>query len=523
MTELLIINNRQDNLMMCSGAKFRGEIRLQETLLTEVNLATVEGQRAYQRTVLLLLCIAAKKVLPNSTVCVEHSLSNGVYCEVHANRALSHRDIALLEQTMRELVATNLPIRVIEMEREKAVQLLDERGMHSSSSLLATLSKSTVPITTCADFVQYYPGSILANTGMVPQFRLRFYLPGLVVQIPEDNSGSIPPYKEQPKLFSVYREAERWAHILGVDSAASLNKLNRSTEAADLIRVSEALHEKKIAAMADMVAANPEIRLINIAGPSSSGKTTFAQRLKIQLRVNGLRPVTISLDDYFLSRDQTPLDEDGKPDFESIAALDLPLLGDHLSRLIQGDAVDVPAFDFHTGQRANVTRHLQISLDQPVIIEGIHGLNEMLTSSIPKGNKFNIYISALTQINIHNHIRIHTTDARLIRRMVRDAQFRSHPAERTISMWPMVRRGEQRNIFPFQENADVMFNSALIYELAVLKAKAVPLLQAIPIDSPVRSTSDRLLLLLSHFTPISENDIPPNSILREFVGGSCFV
>ncbi len=492
-------------------------------LVTEADLASSDGQRIYQRTALLLLCVAARSALPESNVLVEHSLSNGVYCEVRAGKALSPRDTALLEQAMRELVATNLPIRVEMMPREKAIQVLHAAGSHSSANLLSGLTLSEVPVTSCGDFREYYTGPVLNNTGLTPHFRLHFYLPGLVLQVPEDNTGSIPPYIEQPKLFSVYREAERWAGILGVEGAANMNETARAGEADDLIRVSEALQEKKIAAIADMVVTNPDIRIITIAGPSSSGKTTFAQRLKIQLRVNGLRPVTISLDDYFLSRNETPLDESGKPDFESIAALDLTLLGDHLSRLIQGDAVEVPAFDFHNGRRADQTRRLQIGPDQPIIIEGIHGLNEQLTAPIPRGNKFQVYISALTQVNIHGHIRIHTTDCRLIRRIVRDAQFRSHPADATIRMWPMVRRGEQRNIFPFQENADTMFNSALIYELPVLKAKAVPLLQAVPAGAPERGTADKLLWLLSHFVPISEKDIPVNSILREFIGGSCFV
>jgi uridine kinase len=486
------------------------------------DLTTVDGQRTYQRSVLLLLIAAVQRLLPGATVTVEHSLSNGVYCEIHGRRPLTPQDTALLEQNMREMVATNMPIKVDQLPKDRALQLL-EKTNPSAVQLLSGLPAKSVPVTSCGDYHDYYHYPVLAHAGLTPLFRLHFYLPGLILQIPEDNSGTIPPYREQPKLFSIYREAEKWARISGVDNAANLNETIQRGEAGDLIRVSEALHEKKIAAIADMVVNNPEIRLITIAGPSSSGKTTFAQRLKIQLRVNGLRPVTISLDDYFFERDKTPLDESGKPDYESITALDLDLLGDHLSRLIQSEAVDIPSFDFHTGKRRLAARRLQIAADQPIIIEGIHGLNERLTASIPKGNKFKIYVSALTQVNLHDHIRIHTTDARLIRRMVRDAQFRSHPAAATIRIWPMVRRGERNNIFPFQEEADVMFNSALVYEPAVLKEKAEPLLRSIPAGSPERQIADNLLWLLSHFHSLSADEIPNNSILREFIGGSCFV
>lgn len=487
-----------------------------------VDLSTTIGQRIYQRTALLLLCLASRKAIPDSCISVEHSLSNGVYCEIHGDKPLTPRDISLVEHHMRELISAALPVTVREVPSQVAIDLLKASDQSGAATLIAQLSKEAVPLVHCGGVYSYCDGPVLANTSLVNHFRLHFYLPGLILQIPEDHTGRIPLYREQPKLASVYRETERWASISGVADAASLNRAIGTGEFGDLIRVSEALHEKKIAAIADMVAQNPEIRLITIAGPSSSGKTTFAQRLKIQLRVNGLHPVNISLDDYFLNRSQTPMGADGKPDFESIEALDLPLLGDHLSRLIQGDSVDVPLFDFHTGERRDVTRQLTVGLDQPIIIEGIHGLNEQLTAAVPKGNKFKIYISALTQINIHEQVRIHTTDARLIRRMVRDAQFRSHSPETTLSIWPRVRSGEKRFIFPFQEEADVMFNSALVYELAVLRTFAEPLLRSIPSNSPVAERADQLLWLVEHFVPLTADEIPANSILREFVGSSCF-
>ncbi len=500
----------------------KGQSALQIHTVSDVDLSTTQGQRTYQRTVFILLWLATRQSIPNSSLSIEHSLSNGVYCEIHGDKPLTPGDVSLIERNMRELASAALPITVVECTPAEAVKLLTASDQPSAAALMAQLDKPTVSLVHCDGLYHYCDGPVLANTSLVSHFRLHFYLPGLIVQMPEDGTGRIPQYKEQPKLASVLRESERWASILNVDDVAALNRVIKAGDAGDLIRVSEALHEKKIAAIADMIAQNPEIRLITIAGPSSSGKTTFAQRLKIQLRVNGLHPITISLDDYFLDRSQTPLGEDGKPDFESIEALDLPLLGDHLSRLVQGDTVDVPLFDFHTGQRMTETRRLTSAEDQPIIIEGIHGLNERLTASIPKGNKFKIYISALTQLNIHDQVRIHTTDARLIRRMVRDAQFRSHPPEKTLSIWPRVRNGERRYIFPFQEEADVMFNSALVYELAVLRTYAEKLLRAIPDDSPVSELAGQLLWLLEHFTPLNADEIPANSILREFIGNSCF-
>jgi uridine kinase len=494
-----------------------------QQMFTSIDLTTTHGHRVYQRTAILLLCMAAQKAMPDSRVSVEHSLSNGVYCEIHDKHPLTPRDLVALEHDMRELVKQALSINIRTYPRSEAVRLLLQSGNRSGAALLQQMNVEHVDLTECHGYHDYLSGPVLANSSLVCSFRLNYYLPGLILQIPEDNSGQIPVYREQPKLASVYREAERWAKILNVGDVASVNEIIRRKEAGDLIRVAEALYEKRIAAVADQIAQNSEIRLITIAGPSSSGKTTSAQRLKIHLRVNGLHPVTISLDDYFLSRHETPLGDDGKPDFEALGALDLPLLGEHLSRLIQGEPVDVPLFDFHTGQRSNQTRRMQISDDQPIIIEGIHGLNEQLTASVPRGHKFKIYISALTQNNIHDHVRIHTTDVRLIRRMVRDHQFRSHPAENTIKMWPMVRRGEVRNIFPFQEEADVMINSALVYELPVLREKAEPLLQAIPKDSPVADVAEQLLWLLRHYEPLESDEIPHNSILREFVGGSCFM
>jgi uridine kinase len=349
-------------------------------------------------------------------------------------------------------------------------------------------------------------------------------MPGFILRFPTVTSpAAIPKFEEHRKLFRIYYEFEKWGQILEVGDVGALNEQVVGGKGGDLIRIAEALHEKKIAQIADQIAADRDrIRLILIAGPSSSGKTTFAQRLAVQLRVNGLKPISISIDDYFIDRDKTPIGADGLPDFECLEAIDLELFNEQISSLIQGFPVRLPRYDFQKGQRRYRAETLRISEDQPIIIEGIHGLNNRLTSEIPKDHKFKIYISALTQLNIDDHNRIPTTDNRIIRRIVRDNQFRGHDAITTIGLWPMVRRGEERHIFPFQEEADVMFNSALIYELAILKTHAEPLLAGITPDYPEHIEAKRLLKFLSYFEPLTDCEVPLNSIIREFLGRSCF-
>ncbi|MCX7971489.1 MAG: nucleoside kinase, partial [Negativicutes bacterium] len=363
-------------------------------------------------------------------------------------------------------------------------------------------------------------------TGCLDVFALRYYSQdGFILRYPEkDNPRVLPPFVDQPKLSRVFREAERWGKILNCDFVSSLNNATGDCRRiGDIVRVAEGLHEKKIAQIADMVAEqSDQIRLITIAGPSSSGKTTFANRLGIQLMVNGLRPVRISLDDYFVDRERTPRDKNGDYDFEALEAIDIDLFNEHLTALLAGEEVDIPSFDFTTGSRRYKGNLLVLGENQPLIIEGIHGLNERLTESVPRHSKLKVYVSAITQLAIDNHNRIATTDTRLIRRIVRDNRYRGHTALATLKMWPSVRRGEERNIFPFQEEADVMFNSALIYELAVLGAHAVPLLEQITADDEQYFEARRLIKLLSFFLPISEELVPNNSILREFIGGSSF-
>lgn len=490
-----------------------------------LDLSHQEGRRIYQRTALFILAVAARRCMPGARLRIEHTLSNGIYGEFTGTR-FAAKDVARLHDAMRQIIEADLPIVARRLPVAEARHLIAaSQSAEESEQVLKVLdyvSADEVTLYTLADFTDYTDGPLLPRTGLVRQFRLHHYMPGFILQTPEGtNPPTVPEYREQPKLTGIYREAERWATVMRLRDVASLNALTEA-EARELILINEAFHEKRIAELADQIARNRNIRLITIAGPSSSGKTTFAQRLLLQLRVNGLHPLTLHLDDYFLSRDETPLDEDGNPDFEALEAIDLKLFNDHLARLIEGETVEVPTFDFTKGERVWTGRTLTLPEGQPIIIEGIHGLNDRLTQAIPKANKFKIYISALTQLNIHDRVRIHTTDARLLRRIVRDAQFRGLGADGTLTRWPMVRRGEERNIFPFQEDADAMFNSALLYEFAVLKPYAEKCLREVPEDSPNQPVARHLMWLLSHVRPIPSDAVPATSILREFIGGSAF-
>lgn len=491
-----------------------------------LDLSHQEGRRIYQRTALFILAAAARECMPDARLRIEHTLSNGIYGEFFGEGRFTAADVMRLDEAMRRIVQADYPITSQRVPLQEAKdRIAASQSELENATVLRALGQADMPevtLYTVGDFVDYTDGPLLPSTGYVREYRLRHYMPGFILQTPEKAAPpEIPAYHEQPKLTGIYREAERWASVMQISDVAALNALSPS-QAKDLININEAFHEKKIAQLADQIARNRSIRLITIAGPSSSGKTTFSQRLLIQLRVNGLHPLTLHLDDYFLSRDETPIDEDGNPDFEAIEAIDLDLFNDHLARLIEGESVEVPTFDFEQGGRVWTGKSLTLPQGQPIIVEGIHGLNDRLTEAIPKASKFKIYISALTQLNIHDRVRIHTTDARLLRRMVRDAKFRGLPADGTLTRWPMVRRGEERNIFPFQEDADAMFNSALLYELGVLKPFAEECLRQVPANSPNRHVANHLEWLLSHVRPMESEAIPPNSILREFIGGSTF-
>lgn len=496
----------------------------QKCTIVFFGLEAKDGHRIYQRSATFLLIRAAREILPGCRVTIEHSLSNGLYGEIHHTRALVEQDLKNIEARMREIIEQDEPFEKIVMGKEAARELFLEDGQLDKVNLLKYRESDFVNIYRSGWLHDYFYGYMTPSAGYLEQIRLKYYLPGFILQIPDSrNPNVIPPYKEQPKLASVHREAERWGDILQVGTVSALNDIIVRGQGGDLIRIAEALHEKKIAQIADLIFDRRDtLRIVLIAGPSSSGKTTFAQRLSIHMRVNGLDPVAIHLDDYFLNREHTPRNEQGEYDFESIEAIDLDLFNTHLAQLIQGQEVEMPTFDFASGSRQYTGKRLKVAEDQPIIIEGIHGLNDRLTESIPSGNKFKIHISALTQLNIDDHNRIPTTDVRLIRRMVRDHQFRSNPPEDTLRRWAAVRQGERVNIFPFQEEADVMFNSALAYELAVLKGHAEPLLKNIDRWDPGYAEAKRLLKFLSYFLPLGEEDIPATSILREFIGGSCF-
>lgn len=483
------------------------------------------GSRIYQRSLVFVFIRACMELFSDCRVSVEHSIGKGLYCEVHYKRDLDEKDVERIEERMTELIQEDVPFIKSRVPVDEAKDIFRDYGQMSKVKLLKYREKPYINLYQCGWLKNYFYGYMVPSTGYLKDFRLKFYAPGVVIQYPmAELGGKLGEFEEQPKLFKIFRESEVWGEILEIDHVASLNDLIVAKREGEFIRIQEGLHEKKIAEIADMITEHIEQKqLILIAGPSSSGKTTFAQRLMVQLKVNGLKPVAISLDDYFVDRDKTPRDENGEYDFESLYAIDLPLFNQHLEALLREEEVEIPTFNFHTGKREYHGHKLKINHGQPIILEGIHGLNEELTRSIPKERKFKIYISALTQLNIDEHNRIPTTDSRLIRRIVRDYKYRSNDATRTLSLWPSVRRGEERNIFPFQEEADVMFNSALFYEMSILKKYAEPLLRQVDTTSPHFSEAKRLLKFLSYFVALeNEIDVPRTSILREFIGGGAF-
>ena len=483
------------------------------------------GRRIYRRSVVFLLIMAVRELYPEAEVVVQFTAHKGLYCAIQSPFDVTGSVVRALEQRMREIVTENRPIVKKRLQREEVVQLFKKSEQIEKANLVMSLETEKASLYYCGEFYDYLFGPMVSATGVLDKFALDAMPGGVLLRTPEPSAPEIvPAFKAQPKFGSILMEAERWASVLHCDYVSDLNRYIRRGEVADIIHVSEALHEKKIAEIADHIASNiKELRLILIAGPSSSGKTSFAQRLRIQLRVNGIEPVSISLDDYFRNWEDTPRTKEGAYDFENIGALDVELFNDHLVRLLNGEEVILPHYNFLTGKREVGAEHLSIAPTSPLIAEGIHGLNEALTASVPRGKKYKIYISALTQLNIDAHNRIPTTDARLLRRMVRDYQFRGAYALKTLRQWPDVRAGEEKNIFPFQEEADAMFNSALIYELAVLKRYAVPLLEMVPRDVPEYTKANRLLDFCRCFSDITEEyDIPNNSLLREFIGKSIF-
>jgi uridine kinase len=497
----------------------------QDSTIEFTDMGTTDGMRIYTRSMVMLLVRAASEVLPGCRVRMEHTLGNGVYGEIDYHRPLRKVDIENIEKRMHEIVKANEPIIIRQVPKENVEALFKQSGQTEKLDLLRYRKYPSVWVHTCGWFHDFTYGNMVPSTGYLGVFRLRYYMPGFILELPrKENPLVVPEYVEQGKLANIYYESEKWSRVLEVRNLVELNELLERDGGSNLIRVAEAFHEKKIGEIADQIARNIDlIRIVLIAGPSSSGKTTFAQRLGVQLRIHGIRPVPISMDDYFVDRELTPRDEKGEYDFECIEAIDMELFNEHLISLIQGEEIELPRYNFITGKREKSGKTLKMDDRDLLIVEGIHGLNDKLTSSIPKGRKFKIYVSALTQINLDSHNWIPTTYLRILRRIVRDYHTRGYSAMETIRRWESVRRGEERHIFPFQESADIMFNSALIYELAVLKGYAEPLLKMVNRDHREYAMVRRLRRFLGYFVPISSDEVPSNSIIREFIGGSCFI
>ncbi len=491
-----------------------------------VTTDTVIGNLTYKRSVCMLMLSALYDVVPAEKikkVCVEHSLSKGYYCEIHGDVEVTEAFLLEVKLRMLELISLDLPIKKRSLSTDKAIELFRKHKMYDKVKLFKYRRVSKVNVYELNGFEDYNYGYMAPSTGMLDTFDLYKYDDGFVLQLPtKEEPDMIPEFKPQHKLFNVLKESTQWGNMLNVDTVGALNDVIASGNLTELILVQEALQEKKIADIAAEIASKPDKKFIMIAGPSSSGKTTFSHRLAVQLKAHGLKPHTVEVDNYFVEREETPRDEKGDYNFECLEAVDIKLFNEQMTDLLAGKTVEIPSFNFKTGKKEYKGNKLTLNEGEILVIEGIHCLNDKLSFSIPSENKFKIYISALTQLNIDEHNRIPTTDGRLIRRMVRDARTRGSDAKRTLQMWESVRKGEEQNIFPYQEEADVMFNSALIYELAVLKQSAEALLFGISKDEPEYYEAKRLLKFLDYFLGVSSEDIPKNSIIREFIGGSLF-
>lgn len=480
----------------------------------------VDGYRIYTKTISAVFIMACKELFPDKDAIIYHFLGPGLYAELDGKHNISFKETQEIEIKMNEIIQMDIPIIRKEYSREEAVKLFTDYGYFDKVRLINTLDREEFSIYNIGTHIDSFHGYLAPSTGYVSEFKLKYYYPGVIILFPSrKNNYNMEKFKDQKKLSKIFKESNTWSNILDMSNIGSLNEKINNNKVEEIIQISEALHEKKIAQIADIIFKDTDITMILIAGPSSSGKTTFSKRLATQMKVNGKRPILISMDDYFVDRDLTPVDKEGKPDYESIDAIDIELFNMDLISLLEGETIELPKFNFITGKREKSGKWIKVDIDHPIIIEGIHGLNPNVTREIPEKNKFKIYISALTQLNLDNHNRIATTDTRLIRRMVRDVKYRGNGPLNTFEMWDGVRKGEEKYIFPFQEEADIMFNSSLVYEMSVLKKYIVPLLKEILKESEYYSEAKKLLKFLENFNSIEdEKYIPPNSILREFIG-----
>ena len=492
--------------------------------ITFFDISNMYGNQFYSRSMAFLYVIAVQEVFNGARATVENSLNKGYYCRVKIKREITEEDTNKIKEKMRELVEMNLPFEKYTMKTPEAIELFEDLGQLDKVSLMKHRKKEEVNVYKCYGYFDYFYGYMVPDTGYLKVFDLKLYPPGLILLFPErKNPDVLPEWIDQRKLYCVFREFHKWGRILELENIGNLNDAIVNNRTIEIINIAEGLHEKKYGQIADTIAnSDDKIRLVLLAGPSSAGKTSSAFRLSTQLRINGLKPIMISLDDFFLNREDTPKDIDGEYDFETVHALDIPLFKEVMASLIAGKETEIPKFNFHTGSREWIGKKLILNDEHILLVEGIHGLNEILTENIPRVQKFKIYVSALMHLGIDDHNRIPTSDLRLIRRITRDFQFRSASALDTIKMWESVRRGEDIWIYALQEEADVMMNSSLVYELAVLKQIAMPQLKLITEDVPEYIEAKRLVKFLEYFGDISMEDVPLNSILREFIGGSCF-
>lgn len=488
-----------------------------------LDIKSPSGARAYTRTLFFVLCKAVHDLWPDADVVIDIPVSNGYYCNINIGRPVTRFDADAVRRRMQEIIDAAMPIRRHESTTEEVVRMFTDMGMTSKVKLLKSVGRLYTTYYEIDGYKDYYYGTLLTNTRQLYLFGLEKYYDGMLLRIPSrDDPSRLGDLVRQDKMFEIFQEHHRWQHILGMSTVGDFNEAVQQGRSTDLINVSEALQEKKISQIADMISTRRGVRMVLISGPSSSGKTTFCKRLSIQLLTCGVKPVPVSLDDYFVNREETPKDEHGEYDYESLYALDIPLLNSQLNALFAGEEVELPRYNFQTGRSEKSGRRLRLADDEVLVVEGIHALNPELTAQIPEGQKFRVYASALTTILLDTHNYIPTTDNRLLRRIIRDYKYRGVNAQETIHRWPSVRAGENKWIFPYQENADAMFNTALLFELAVIKSQAEPLLELVPENADEYAEAYRLLKFLKYIAPVPNRQLPPTSLLREFLGGSSF-